>query len=251
MSETTFALKIGSTLLVLEMIEAGVTLPDFEMDNPIGHIRDIARDMTGSTPLLLKDGGTVTALEVQEATLAAATQWLEERPDEGTPTEELRRVVDLWTRQLTALRTQDFSQVDREIDWVIKLNLLNRYRERLGEDWTHPKLAQIDLTYHDIRPGRGLFPLLESRGMVERWTTDEAIEAAVDTAPETTRARLRGQLIHRAEELGAPITTDWVHLKVNEPESRLVELLDPFEPVDARVDELLAYLDDNAGSYRR
>jgi len=86
---------------------------------------------------------------------------------------------------------------------------------------------------------------------VERWTTDEAIEAAVDTAPETTRARLRGQLIHRAEELGAPITTDWVHLKVNEPESRLVELLDPFEPVDARVDELLAYLDDNAGSYRR
>ena len=250
MSETTFALKVGATLLVLEMVEAGVELPDFEMHNPIGHIRDIARDMTGGTLLDLKAGGTVTALEVQEATLAAATQWLEERPDEGTPTEELRRVVDLWTRQLEAIRTQDFSRVDREIDWVIKLNLLNRYRERLGEDWGHPKLAQVDLTYHDIRPGRGLFPLLESRGLVDRWTTDEAIREAVDTAPQTTRARLRGQFIARAGELGVPVTTDWVHLKVNEPEPRVVELLDPFAPVDERVDDLLAYLEESAAIAR-
>lgn len=251
MSEPTFALKVGSTLLVLEMIEAGVALPDFEMDNPIGHIRDIARDMTGSTPLLLKDGGTVTALEVQEATLAAATDWLGQRPDEGTPTAELRRVVDLWTRQLEAVRTQDFSRVDREIDWVIKLNLLNRYRERVGEDWAHPKLSQVDLAYHDIRPGRGLFPLLEARGMVDRWTDDAAIEAAVGTAPETTRAHLRGRFITAAEELGAPVTIDWVHLKVNDPEPRAVELLDPFQPVDERVDDLLAYLEENAGSYGR
>ena len=251
MSEPTFALKVGSTLLVLEMIEAGVALPDFEMDNPIGHIRDIARDMTGSTPLLLKDGGTVTALEVQEATLAAATDWLGQRPDEGTPTAELRRVVDLWTRQLEAIRTQDFSRVDREIDWVIKLNLLNRYRERVGEDWAHPKLSQVDLAYHDIRPGRGLFPLLEARGMVDRWTDDAAIEAAVGTAPETTRAHLRGRFITAAEELGAPVTIDWVHLKVNDPEPRAVELLDPFQPVDERVDDLLAYLEENAGSYGR
>ena len=251
MSETTFALKVGSTLLVLEMIEAGVELPDFEMDNPIGHIRDIARDMTGSTPLALKQGGTVTALEVQEATLAAAAVWLEERPDEGTPTAELRRVVDLWTRQLEAIRTQDFSRVDREIDWVIKLNLLNRYRERVGEDWTHPKLAQVDLAYHDIRPGRGLFPLLEARGLVDRWTDDAAIGQALHAAPETTRAHLRGRFIAAAEELGAPVTTDWVHLKINAPEPRVVELLDPFQPVDERVDHLLAYLEENADAYGR
>ncbi|MCS5479478.1 Pup--protein ligase [Corynebacterium sp. YIM 101645] len=251
MSETTFALKIGSTLLVLEMIEAGVGLPDFEMDNPIGHIRDIARDLTGATQLGLKAGGTVTALEVQEATLAAATAWLDNRPDEGTPTAELRQVVDLWTRQLEAIRTQDFSHVDREIDWVIKLNLLNRYRERLGEDWTHPKLAQVDLAYHDIRPGRGLFPMLEGRGLVQRWTDDAAIDAAVHTPPQTTRARLRGQFITRAEDLGAPVTVDWVNLKVNEPEPRVVELADPFAAVDERIDDLLAYLEDNAGVYGR
>ena len=249
LAEPTFALKIGSTLLVLEMIEAGIGLPDFELENPIAHMRDIARDTTGSTELILKDGGTVTALEVQEAICAAATSWLDQRPDEGTPTEELRRVVDLWTRQLDAIRTQDFSQVDREIDWVIKRNLLDRYRDRLGEDWTNPRLAQIDLTYHDIRPGRGLFPLLQAKGLVDRWTTDEDIAAAVLEPPVTTRAHLRGRFITHAERLGAPITTDWVHLKVNDPEPQLVELSDPFAAVDSRVDDLLDYLDAHAGEY--
>lgn len=249
MSEPTFALKVGSTMLVLEMIEAGVSLPDFELDNPIAHIRDIARDITGSTLLTLKDGGTVTALEVQEATLAAAQAWVEERPDEGTPTEELRRVVDLWARQLDAIRTQDFSQVDREIDWVIKYTLLNRYRERLGEEWNNPKLAQIDLTFHDIRPGRGLFPLLQSKGLAQRWTTDEEIEAAILEPPTTTRAHLRGRFLRHAERLGAPVTADWVHLKVNAPEPQLIELSDPFAAVDKRVDGLLDYMDAHAGDY--
>ncbi|AGF72469.1 Pup--protein ligase [Corynebacterium halotolerans] len=249
MAEPTFALKVGSTQLVLEMIEAGVDLPDFELDNAIGHIRDIARDETGATVLNLRDGGTVTALEVQQAICGAAEDWLARRPDQGTPTAELARVVDLWRRTLTAIETRDFSAVDTEIDWVIKRRLLDRYRDRLGEDWQHPKLAQVDLTYHDIRPGRGLFPLLESKGLVARWTTDEDIAAAVLEPPATTRAQLRGNFITHAERLGAPITADWVHLKVNAPEPRSVELLDPFAAVDARVDELLDYMDDHAGEY--
>ncbi len=249
MAEPTFAVKIGSTQLVLEMIEAGVHLPDFELDNAIGHIRDIARDETGSTLLELKDGGTVTALQVQQEICAAAARWLDERPDQGTPTEELARVVDLWQRTLTAIETRDFSAVDTEIDWVIKRKLLDRYRGRLGEDWNHPKLSQVDLTYHDIRPGRGLFPVLESKGLVSRWTTDEDIAAAVLEPPATTRAHLRGRFLTHAERLGAPVSADWVYLKVNAPEPRSVELLDPFSAVDARVDELLDYMDDHAGQY--
>ncbi|RNE49146.1 Pup--protein ligase [Corynebacterium alimapuense] len=249
MSEPTFALKVGSTLLLLEMIEAGVDLPDLELADPISHIRDISRDITGSTVLDLKNGGTVTALSVQEQTLAAATQWLDQRPDKGTPTEELRRVVDLWQRQLEAIATGDFSRVDREIDWVIKRNLLHRYLDRLGGDWSHPKLAQVDLAFHDIRPGRGLFPLLEAKGLVDRWSSDEDIAAAVLEAPATTRAHLRGQFITHAEHLGAPITTDWVHLKINAPQTQMVELTDPFAAVDSRVDALLDYLDEHAGEY--
>ncbi|MFG6302338.1 Pup--protein ligase, partial [Corynebacterium hesseae] len=152
MAEPTMALKVGSTLLMLEMLEAGFEVPELSVLDPIQHIRTIALDSTGRTELPLEGGGNTTALAIQQELCAAAERWLEHREDTGTPTAELARVVDLWKRTLQAIDTQDFSAVDREIDWVIKRGLLNRYRERLGGDWAHPKLAQIDLTYHDIRP---------------------------------------------------------------------------------------------------
>lgn len=243
MAEPTFALKVGSTLLVIEMLEAGFDLPDFELENAIKHVRDIADDATGSTVLKLKDGSTVTALEVQQAIYSSARDWLDVRPDEGTPNEEMARVVDLWGRVLRAIETQDFSQVNTEIDWVIKRTLLDAYRDKLGVDYDHPKLRQIDLTYHDIHPERSLFYLLQRKGRVRRWTTDEAIAEAAEHAPATTRAALREKFLRAAQSLGAPISVDWVHMKVDRPEPRTVDLLDPFANEDPRVDELIAYMD--------
>lgn len=243
MSEPSFALKIGSTLLVIEMLEAGFDLPDFTLDNAIEHIREIAADPTGQTPLRLKEGGTVTALEVQQATLEAAKRWLQTRPDEGTPNEEMARVVDLWTRTLDAIATQDFSGVDTEIDWVIKRKLLMQFKDKLGADWDHPKLAQIDLTYHDINRDRGLFYLLQRKGLAKRWTNDEAISKAAAVPPQTTRAALRGRFLAAARAAGVDHNVDWVHLKTNRPEPRTLELLDPFAASDARVDEFVDYID--------
>lgn len=246
MSEPTLALKVGSALLMLEMLEAGFDVPRFEVVDPIHHIREIARDTTGRTPLPLADGSTITALEVQQALCDAARRWLNEREDAGTPSAEMARVVDLWERTLHAIETQDFSGVDREIDWVIKRGLLDRYRDRLGGEWGHPKLAQIDLTYHDIRPGRGLFSILESRGMVERWTTDEAIAKCINTPPQTTRAKLRGQFLAEARRLGSNVTVDWTRLKVNRPEPMTEEFSDPFVSEDPRLQALLDYMEHNA-----
>lgn len=246
MSEPSFALKIGSTLMVIEMLEAGFELPDFELENPISHIRDIAADPTGRTELLLRDGTRVSALEVQRATHDAAARWLGVRPDEGTPNEEMARIVDLWGRVLDAIETQDFSRVDREIDWVIKRKLLTQFKDRLGVGWDHPKLAQIDLTYHDTKPDRGLFYLLQRKGLVERWTTDEAIARAAAEAPQTTRAALRGRFLEAASRAGIAYGTDfnvdWVHLKVNRPEPRTIEMLDPFLTENGEVDELIAQI---------
>ncbi|SDS07170.1 Pup--protein ligase [Corynebacterium timonense] len=241
MSETTFALKIGSTLLLIEMLEAGFGLPDLELADPIAHIRDIAADPTGRTKLQLKNGGTITALEVQRSTWEAATRWCAQRESHGEgDNAEMGRVVELWGRVLDALDTGDYSGVDTEVDWMIKRALLERFRERLGCDWGHPKLAHIDLTYHDIRRERGLFYLLERKGLAARWTTDEAIADAERTPPPTTRAHLRGAFLRAAREAGASHNVDWVHLKVNRPEPRTVELLDPFATADERVDELIA-----------
>ncbi|UIZ93145.1 Pup--protein ligase [Corynebacterium sp. CNCTC7651] len=242
MSEPTFALKVGSTLLVIEMLEAGFELDDVELDNPIAHIRPIASDPTGSTEMLLKDGRTVTALEIQQATLDAAKRWLEVRPDEGTPNEEMGRIVDLWQRTLDAIASQDFSGVDTEIDWVIKRKLLTQFKDRLGVEWGHPKLKQIDLTYHDINRQRGLFYLLERKGLAKRWITDEDIAAAATTPPQTTRAALRGRFLDAVQEAGTDYNVDWVHLKVNRPEPQTVDLLDPFVTEDQRVDDLIDYV---------
>ena len=242
MSEPTFALKVGSMLLVIEMLEAGFDLPDMELADPIAHIRDIAADPTGATELTLAAGGTVTALEVQQRTLDAAKRWLEQRPDEGTPNEEMARVVDLWARVLDAIATQDFSGVDTEIDWVIKRKLLTQFKDRLGCGWDHPKLAQIDLTYHDINPERGLFYLLERKGLAARWIEDAAIEHAVDNPPATTRAAVRGEFLTAVRERGLAHNVDWVHLKVNRPEPRTVELQDPFANADDAAADLISWV---------
>lgn len=242
MSEPTFALKVGSMLLVIEMLEAGFDLPDMELADPIAHIRDIAADPTGATELNLAAGGTVTALEVQQRTLEAAKRWLEQRPDEGTPNEEMARVVDLWSRVLDAIATQDFSGVDTEIDWVIKRKLLTQFKDRLGCGWDHPKLAQIDLTYHDINPERGLFYLLERKGLAARWIEDAAIEEAVDNPPVTTRAAIRGEFLSAVRERGLAHNVDWVHLKVNRPEPRTVELQDPFATTDDAAADLISWV---------
>lgn len=248
MAEPTMALKVGSTLLMLEMLEAGFEVPELSVLEPIQHIRAIALDPTGRTELPLEGGGNTSALAVQQELCTVAERWLEHREDTGTPTAELARVVDLWKRILQAIDTQDFSAVDREIDWVIKRGLLNRYRERLGGDWAHPKLAQIDLTYHDIHPGRGLYSVLEQRGMVVQWIDDAAINAAVDTAPQTTRAKLRGEFLAVARELNAPVTVDWTRMKVNRPEPMTEEFSDPFVSEDRRLDGLLDYMRSHQGA---
>lgn len=248
MAEPTMALKVGSTLLMLEMLEAGFEVPELSVLDPIQHIRAIALDSAGRTELPLEGGGNTTALAIQQELCAAAERWLEHREDTGTPTAELARVVDLWKRTLQAIDIQDFSAVDREIDWVIKRGLLNRYRERLGGDWAHPKLAQIDLTYHDIRPGRGLYSVLKQRGMVEQWINDASINAAVDTAPQTTRAKLRGEFLAVARELNAAVTVDWTRMKVNRPEPMTEEFSDPFVSEDPRLDGLLDYMRSHQGA---
>lgn len=246
MSEATFALKVGSTLLMLEMIEANFDLPNLEVEDPIAHIREISVDPTGQTVVQLVDDSSstsaMTALEIQTVLCQYAEKWLDHRPDEGTPTEELARVVELWKRVLEAIRTQDFSQVKTEIDWVIKKDLLEKYRHRLQSDWSHPKLAQIDLSYHDIRPGRGLYDVLMNKGLISRWTDDAAIEEAIHNAPHTTRAKIRGEFLAKAREYGADFTVDWTRLKVNRPEPQVVEFADPFISEDERLAGLINYI---------
>src|SRR5680860_69998 len=236
MSETTTMLKVGSADLVLRMFEAGVVMRDLTLENPIRAIREISHDMTGRRKVRLANGREASALDIQHEYLTRARDFVDRR-ELHTPV--IERTLDLWERSLKAVESGDLSLVEREIDWVIKWKLIERYRAQNGLPLSHPRVAQLDLAYHDIHRGRGLYYLLERRGAVARVSNDLRIFEAKSVPPQTTRARLRGDFIKRAQERRRDFTVDWVHLKLNDQAQRTVLCKDPFRAYDERVHKLI------------
>jgi len=237
MSETTTLLKVTTTDLVLRMVEEGIVMRDLTLENPIRAIREISHDMTGRRRVRLVNGRELSALELQGEYLAKARDFVDRRELHTTT---IDRMLDLWERGLKAVESGDLSLVEREIDWVIKYALIDRYRAQHNLTWGHPRVAHLDLAYHDIHRDRGLYYLLERRGAVARVTSDLAVFTAKSRPPQTTRARLRGEFIRRAQERRRDFTVDWVHLKLNDQAQRTVLCKDPFRSVDDRVDKLIA-----------
>ncbi len=237
MSEPTMLLKVGATDLVLRMIEAGLVMRDLTLENPIRAIREVSHDMTGQRKVRLANGREASALEIQTEYLTKARDFAERR---GVVDGVVKRVLDLWERTLTAIDTGALDMVEREIDWVIKYKLIERYRAKHSLAMSSPRVAQIDLAYHDINRHRGLYYLLERRGQVDRVARDLDIFQAKSVPPQTTRARLRGEFIRRAQEQRRDFTVDWVHLKLNDQAQRTVLCKDPFRAVDERVEKLIA-----------
>jgi proteasome accessory factor A len=236
MNEVTTLLKIGSADLVLRMIEAGVIMRDLTLENPIRAIREVSHDITGRRKVKLANGREASALEIQREYYSKAVDFIDRRGGDAT----VRRILDLWGRTLTAVESGDLSMVDREIDWVTKYQMIERYRSKHDLPLSSPRVAQLDLAYHDVNRNRGLYYLLERNGSVARATTDLAIFEAKSVPPQTTRAKLRGEFIKRAQEKRRDFTVDWVHLKLNDQAQRTVLCKDPFRSVDDRVDKLIA-----------
>jgi proteasome accessory factor A len=236
MNELTTLLKIGSADLVLRMIEAGVVMRDLTLENPIRAIREISHDMTGRRKVKLANGREASALDIQREYFAKASDFIERRGGDET----VQLVLDLWGRTLTAIETGDLTLVEREIDWVTKFQLIERYRAKHDLELASPRVAQLDLAYHDVNRNRGLYYLLERNGKVRRATTDLAVFQAKSVPPQTTRAKLRGEFIARAQERRRDFTVDWVHLKLNDQAQRTVLCKDPFRSVDDRVEKLIA-----------
>jgi proteasome accessory factor A len=236
MSETTMLLKVGATDLVLRMVEAGVVMRDLTLENPIRAIREVSHDMTGRRKVRLANGREASSLEIQSEYLDKARDFVDRRGADPV----VLRVLDLWERTVRAVESGNLDKVAREIDWVTKYQLIERYRNKYDLPLSSPRVAQLDLAYHDVHRGRGLYYLLERRGSVDRVARDLAIFEAKSVPPQTTRARLRGEFIRRAQEKRRDFTVDWVHLKLNDQAQRTVLCKDPFRSVDDRVDKLIA-----------
>ncbi|WP_082176983.1 Pup--protein ligase [Arsenicicoccus sp. oral taxon 190] len=239
MSETTMLLKVGSIDLVLRMVEAGIPLPDLTPASTTSAIRTMSTDPTGRVEVPLAEGGVTSALAAQSAYLEAAERFV---ADGGVGDPMHERVVTLWRRVLAAVDSGRLEEVGTEIDWIIKRRLIEQYSARDDLPLHHPRLQQIDLAYHDLHPRRGLFNLLQAKGLVARVVTDEQVERAVTTPPQTTRAKLRGDFVNAAREARRDYSVDWVHLKLNDGNQRTILCKDPLAYEDPRVDRLIASL---------
>ncbi len=237
MNETTTLLKVGTADLVLRMIEAGVVMRDLTLENPIRAIREIqprhhrpAQGAAGQRPGGLARWRSSRSTWPRRRTSSSAGAVT--RPRSGCSTCGggccARSRPATWTR--SPARSTGSSSC----------KLIERYRAKHDLPLSHPRVAQIDLAYHDIRRGRGLYYLLERRGEVDRVATDLGDLRGEGVPPQTTRARLRGEFIRQAQEKRRDFTVDWVHLKLNDQAQRTVLCKDPFRAYDERVERLIA-----------
>ncbi len=234
MSEYATYVKVGTVVALLQMIERDVQFRDLTLENPIRSIRDISHDLTCRKKVRLANGRELSALDIQWEYLDRAMRFA--RSPGFTP--QVQRAVDMWEHLLTGLE-KDPMTLDREVDWVIKYKVLERYRSQRSITMADPRLAMLDLSYHDVDRSRGVYNMMASKGMLDRMVTDADIANAVRVPPQTTRARLRGEFIRVAKARKRDFTVDWVHLKLNDQAQRTVLCKDPFKSHDERVDRLI------------
>ncbi len=235
MSEFSTYLKIGTTALVLQMIEDDFLPPIFSLRNPVRAIKDISRDLTCREAVPLNSGKKYSALELQKEYLDLAHRYYSTRP----MSPEAADILQKWEYVLTKLE-EDPMQLHHEIDWVIKLHLLQAYGERtnLSPEVSGDRMLMLDLQYHDIRHEKGLYFLLERKGQVVRLATDEQIEKAMVDPPQNTRAKMRGELIKLAKMKRIPYDLDWNYIRIGYLLNLWVKCNDPFQEENEKVTQL-------------
>ncbi len=234
MCEVATFLKIGTTAIVLKMIEDQF-LPDLTLRSPVASLHDVSRDITCTVPIPLADGRALSPVQLQWEYFEHAKKYVDREDD----TPENHEVLTRWETVLSALETEPLS-LHRQLDWVAKYRLLTAYRERDGLSWTDPKLRAIDLQYHDVRRDRGLYNRMAATGKVDRIATDEEIEEAVMEPPVDTRAYFRGRCISKFPDAIAAASWDSLIVDIGTDALQRIPMREPLRGTKAHVEDLLA-----------
>jgi proteasome accessory factor PafA2 len=238
LSEISTYLKVGTTSLVLAMIEDRFVSRHLAVQQPVSSLRAVSHDPSLQHVLTLDDGRTLTAVQLQMEYLELARKYVEDRLGSDAD-EQTIDVLDRWESVLTRLET-DPMLCARELDWVAKLKLLNSYRDRDGLGWEDPKLHLVDLQYSDIRPDKGLYHRLLRMGRIDRLLSDEQVTAAMHHPPHDTRAYFRGRCLEKYADRIAAASWDSVIFDLPGHESlQRVPTIDPLRGTRAHVGELL------------
>jgi Pup amidohydrolase len=235
LSETATFLKVGTTAIVLSMIEDDFITREFVFKAPVWAVRKVSYDRSLRAPLELTDGSTVTALEVQWELLDRARKYAEEFGLECVGEAAGAEVLERWEAVLTGLESDPMS-LATELDWVAKYRLLEGYRERHGLDWSDARLAAMDLQYHDLRPHKSL----AERVGLTRLTTDDEVERAITEPPDDTRAYFRGKCLQKWPDDIVAANWDSLVFDIGRDPLRRVPMMEPSRGTAAHVGTLLA-----------
>jgi len=240
MCEVATFLKVGTTAIVLKMIEDD-DVPDLALASPVPSLHEVSRDLSCTALLRMADGRMLSAIQIQWEYLERAKKYVEQ----ADTTADNLEVLERWEAVLTGLE-DDPMQLSRELDWVAKHRLLDGYRERHGLDPSDPKLRLIDLQYHDVRRDKGLYHRLAASGQVERLVSEEEIQRAVMEPPEDTRAYFRGRCIARYPDAITAASWDSMIFDVGAEALQRIPMREPLRGTKAHVDELLERAGDAA-----
>jgi proteasome accessory factor A len=238
LSEVAQYLKMGTTALVLAMIEDKFFPRDLSLEAAVADLRAVSHDPSLKYLVTLRDGRKMTAVQLQTEYLELARKYTEDRYGADADAMTLD-VLDRWESVLTRL-ADDPMQLSRELDWVAKLELLEGYRRRDGLAWDAPKLQLFDLQYADVRQEKGLYNRIAARGRMERMTDENSIAWAIDNPPEDTRAYFRGRCLRQYADSVAAASWDSVIFDIPGRESlQRVPTLEPLRGTKAHVGGLL------------
>ena len=237
LNEVATYLKVGTTSLVLAMIEAGFVDRDLSVEQPVSALRAVSHDASLKHLVTLRDGRKLTAVQLQMEYLELARKYVESTVGDDVD-EQTRDVLARWESVLSRLE-DDPRTCSREIDWVAKLAILDGYRDREGLDWSSHKLQLVDLQYHDVRPDKGLYNRLAARGSVELLVTEEAVTRAMTAPPEDTRAYFRGRCLDKYATEVAAASWDSVIFDVGRDSLQRVPTMEPLRGTKAHVGALL------------
>jgi len=238
-------LKFGATALMLAALEDGAIPDSLDLSDPVEACWRVSHDTSLTKPISLDGGGTATALGIQGQYL----EWLADYAEKELDDPVWDRVVEEWARTLELLGS-DPMKLAGTLDWVAKKRLLEGLVERDGLGWDHPKLAALDLQYHDVDPSLGLYNRLTARGAMRRLFTDEQVEEAVTSPPERTRAFFRGRCVSAFADSLVAANWDSLVFDVGEPQLKRVPMMEPMAGGAERVGDLFDEAEDAADLLR-
>ncbi|MDZ3745772.1 proteasome accessory factor PafA2 family protein [Pseudoglutamicibacter cumminsii] len=242
-SEASTLLKVASTWLVLDWLEAGGRSELGEIDQPVDSLRAVSDDADGHTMLTFDTGRRMSAVDVQDYFYEqAAAHAQRSGAIERDPL--MRTALDLWRRTLDAWHAEDLSSVATTLDFEAKRRLLDRYAQRRGVDWDDASVRRLELAYHELAQphAASLQEKLETSGLLERITTPDAVETARVRPPHTTRALSRGALIAASHASGASYKADWMTFRLSDVTETKVLMPDPLEAASSVASELIGTL---------